>query len=373
MKTEIISSRNYGIDALRIVSMVFIINLHTLYHGGGVANSEAGSFNYYFLTFLITLVYSGVDVFAIISGFVGYENVSGHRFAKFVELWFQVSFYSVLITLIFFIMYPGEIEIKKVLLSFVPFSSRMYWYFTSYAFVYILSPFINEFVKSIKSNTVIIKFAIAFGYLFLLLSHFQPGCFSIILLVYLYFLGAICRKFNLHRSVEPIKAFGMIIIFLFITWLWTVLITPYNALIGSLFLRYDSPSIIAIALLYVLTFANIEIKNIKLLKYIVPSVFSVYLINDHQILRKYIITNKFAWLSDATIIEVLSVLFIITAIFLLSTVIIDSLRRCIFRVFRIKTLSCKIETLFIATSVFLCNKFVNSFYYRLLSNKENKL
>lgn len=65
-------ARNYGIDVLRLISMFFIITLHTLYHGEIINTCKAGTINHAVSTLLITIVWCGVDIFAIISGFVGY-------------------------------------------------------------------------------------------------------------------------------------------------------------------------------------------------------------------------------------------------------------------------------------------------------------
>ena len=66
-------SRNYGVDLLRIVSMLGVVTLHILGHGGLLDN--AGSFfEFSALYFLQTLVQPAVDCFILISGYVGYKK-----------------------------------------------------------------------------------------------------------------------------------------------------------------------------------------------------------------------------------------------------------------------------------------------------------
>ena len=93
--------RNYGIDLLRVVAMCFIIILHLLGHGGVLDSSAPGSINWLTAYFFETLAYSGVGIFATISGYVGYTDArKPHRLRSFFNMWFKVFFYSIVISIL---------------------------------------------------------------------------------------------------------------------------------------------------------------------------------------------------------------------------------------------------------------------------------
>ena len=68
------SNRNYGIDLLRIVSMFFIIILHTLGQGGIVKNTISTTPQFRYAWALEIIAYCAVDIFALISGYVSYTD-----------------------------------------------------------------------------------------------------------------------------------------------------------------------------------------------------------------------------------------------------------------------------------------------------------
>lgn len=103
-------ARNYGIDVLRLISMFFIITLHTLYHGEITNTCKPGTINHAVSTLLITIVWCGVDIFAIISGFVGYGYERENRYMRFFLFWVRVAAYSGLISLVFYFIKPGSVK-----------------------------------------------------------------------------------------------------------------------------------------------------------------------------------------------------------------------------------------------------------------------
>ncbi|MFQ9469835.1 MAG: hypothetical protein ACLR0S_04335 [Hominenteromicrobium sp.] len=60
-------------DVLRFLSMMFIVTIHTLQHGNVLSTVVPRTSNYILAYGLFSIVNVGVDVFALISGFVGYR------------------------------------------------------------------------------------------------------------------------------------------------------------------------------------------------------------------------------------------------------------------------------------------------------------
>lgn len=76
--------RNYGIDALKIVSMFMIVILHTLGHGGILSSVSIFSGKYYAAWLMEIAAYCAVNCYALISGYVGIN--SKYRYSKIISL-----------------------------------------------------------------------------------------------------------------------------------------------------------------------------------------------------------------------------------------------------------------------------------------------
>lgn len=84
--------RNYGIDLLRIVSMIGVMTLHILGHGGVLDNTKILSFNYDLAWLLEVCAYCAVDCFVLISGYVSVQ--ARHKGSNIVLLWLKTDEYS---------------------------------------------------------------------------------------------------------------------------------------------------------------------------------------------------------------------------------------------------------------------------------------
>ena len=85
--------RNYGIDLLRIFSMINIFNLH-INLGCGIYSLNQKSQKFKVIWRLETFSLFGVNCFGLISGIVGYKK---YQFSNLIYLWILVFFYSVLL------------------------------------------------------------------------------------------------------------------------------------------------------------------------------------------------------------------------------------------------------------------------------------
>ncbi len=333
-----IKDRNYGIDLLRMVSMLFIVVLHTLTHGG-VVDAVSDNRNSWPIMLLLTVVWTGVDIFAIISGFVGVNHHSNHRISDFVFLWIRVAFYSGVITMVLSFFGVEELSPINLVKWFAPISNSSYWYFTSYLFVILLSPTLNRYVNNCNSSKVMLGLFV--GSCLLYLSHTITGTFSSTLLLFLYYVGCVIGKYRLHEKIKCKYLWSVIIGLVLITSLWKFFLR--NQGIADLWLRYDSPTIIGIAASFVMLFARIKVKHIKALSFVTPSVFSVYLINDHKLLRKLLVAGKFDTYANLNFAALLGIILSFSFLFFLCAILIDIVRRKIESACRIKEMTITIE------------------------------
>ena len=88
-----IRERNYGIDLLRLVSMLYVVILHVLGQGGVLGAVAEGSAQYQIAWFLEVWSLCAVNIFGIISGYVGFtEKEKPHIYANYLVIWLQVVF-----------------------------------------------------------------------------------------------------------------------------------------------------------------------------------------------------------------------------------------------------------------------------------------
>ena len=90
------TKRNIGIDLLKIVSMLMIVTLHMLGHGGVLDNMPPMSRCYQVAWLIEIACYGAVNCYALASGFL----TARCNIRKLMELWLQVMFYSLLITIV---------------------------------------------------------------------------------------------------------------------------------------------------------------------------------------------------------------------------------------------------------------------------------
>lgn len=323
-----------GIDILRIISMFFIISIHTLQHGGVLNNVVLGTGQYYSAEFIYTVVNSGVDIFALISGFVGYREEFRHpNYKKFVELWSRAVFYSIIVAVIIGIVLGLNIGIKDIVKILTPVTSDSYWYFTSYFFVMCLGPCLNWLVKSVVEKNI--YGSLILGYICLLLSHRITGLFSIVLLLYLYYVGAYIRKARICTNIKINKYVTGIILIILFNYICTILFeSKIGIKAGGFLLRYDSPTLILNAVFWLMTFQQIRIKKgnaLTTLRIVSPAVFSAYLINDNPYMRRYFITNRFVKIMNLPVASFVLEILLFGVVFLAFSICVDLGREWLFK------------------------------------------
>ena len=148
----------------------------------------------------------------------------------------------------------------------------------------------------VVSNTKKQSFFTLFGGMgALYLSHRIEGLFSITLLLYLYIVGAMIRKYEIYEAIsEKIIKSLMILSTLFMI-AWEMVLSTYSTKIAEICLGYDSPFLIIVSVGWILLFARMKGFNARQNKniyiFFAPSVFSVYLINDNPSIRSRIVCN----------------------------------------------------------------------------------
>lgn len=139
------SNRQYGIDFLKIISMLMIVLLHILNHGGVLKELNSFSAQYAAAHFLQCMAVCAVNVYVMISGYLYVEK--DFKLQNIVRLWITVLFYSVTLPLL--LKFSGQdIGIKTILSGFFPILRSQYWFFTQYFALFFMIPVLNWVIKN---------------------------------------------------------------------------------------------------------------------------------------------------------------------------------------------------------------------------------
>ena len=357
-----IKNRNPGIDLVRIVAMYGIIINHILFHGRAIKKYSMHDK----LNLLHIFLFWHVNGFGLISGIVGYKT---HKYSNLFYLWFCVFFYSVSIYLYFKIFYPNAMIKSKIYSEFFPVIFHKYWYFTNYFGLYLFIPIINIGIEYLTKNNLKLIIISIYGIYIIWHDFMNPqfdafkmkGGLSILWFLILYITGAYFGKYKIHFKGIKNIIFCIICLFIFIIISLLCYYLPrYNLsniqgyyikkillIIKKIYsMRCDSLPKIIQTISITLFLMNIKYNKYigKIISFIGPLTFGVYLTHDNNYVRIYIIRNLFnrdpKELSlNSAILLVLKKGFLIFII----CIIIDFMRNIIFDIFKIKKISIFLE------------------------------
>jgi hypothetical protein len=323
--------RNTNIELLRIILMVMIVTLHYLSHGGILDSTPAGSKNYIFVWALETLSYVGVDGFVIISGY--YLVGSEFKMRKLLTLIVQIVSTSAIIYFIFAALGLAPFTRGDTFGALFPIITGKYWFATSYVGLYCLVPFLNAVVKAATKRQMqglVLLLSLMFcswrTFFSQLTTMNTDGGYNVVWLVCLYFFAAYLRLYWNYKLNKGIYLAGYLLCCAFVLW---------RKYIGnSAFLSYVSVPITIAAISLFLFFREIKIKNSlcnKIISFIAPLTFGVYLISENIWFRSVLYTRILRtnlFLHSPTIVSIIPASII--AIFV-GSMLIEQVRTMIFR------------------------------------------
>ena len=340
--------RNLGIDLLRIISMIAIITYHLLGHGWILPLIHQTSWKFTLLTALHSLCMTGVDCFVLISGYVGVKG--RFKYASVAVQWAKTWFYSVLITLVVWAFAPGEINGETWIAAFMPTVSRQYWYFTAYIGCMMLAPLICMGIRNMNAKQAALSAALLLSVFSVLNTAGGKDPFytnsgsNTLWLVVLYTIGAYLGWFMPHRRI-PAAALAAAACFSAVLLGGKLFMgerTGLTILMGGV--RNDSPLVVMTAVLMTLLFSKIRIGwGKRAVSVLSAASFSVYLIHDHPLMRKFVVSRYAYHLSGlGTLTIVPGILAAAAGIYLVCT-LLDMPRSMLFRCLSIRRRAAEIE------------------------------
>ncbi len=325
--------RNYGIDLLRLILMFMVCMLHTLGQGGILDASVKGTleFNVYWL--LETLCFCAVDGFAIISGYTASERPQ--RYDKIVNMWFQVFFYSFVVTALLTVIGLNSFNAKELIKCAFPVTFNKLWYFTAYFPLFFAIPMLNKFVFSIDEQTAkkaLIILCILFSGLGIIADPFVTNHgYSALWLIVLYIIGALMKKIKLF---EQRKSWVLIIVWLFCIFIAYFIYIYFEE---KRLIDYLSPTILLSGMIMVVLFSRMK-PSPKIISKLSPLAFGVFLLQRNTVLWGYI-KNAFAFVAKSNIVIGLLYSFGIALVIFSVGLIVEFLRAKISKAIKIPSLS----------------------------------
>lgn len=338
--------RNYGIDLLRLVAAFYVIILHVVIQGGVFNATTPYTYQNYACRLLLVFSFCAVNIFGIISGYVGYrEPPKECSYAGYFPTWLTVVFYCVLITGSYRFIFPETVTREDLAYAFFPVATRQYWYFSAYTLVFFLAPFLNKaiYYASDKENRqlfCIICFFIT------MVEYIGGGLYmykgySAIWLILLYLIGGIMKKTGMCSKLSAPVIMMIIIIINFCLFYLSVKVIYLPFFLFSIDFEVDqsyiTPFYLASAILHVALFSRLKFNTLgkKFIGFAAPAAFSVYIANTQPTFWRFYMKNRFtSWGASSPkgiFIRVLA----FAAIFVLSVVIIDYFRRKLFLLLRV--------------------------------------
>ena len=337
--------RNIGLDVLRALAMFCVICQHLLGQGGLVANAAAGSGKFWFLSFLQILVYCSVNIYGITTGYLLCEK--SFRLSRLTKVWLTTVFWSVVVSCCFFLFVPESRSLTEAISMFLPVLRGRYWFFTAYFVVMLVSPVLNFVIRTLTKR----QFHLLFAALFLIFGIIPAAALGNDVLrissghhfswmIVLYLIGGYFRLYPPSAKVH--SRFWLLGYFLF-----ALVHLAYKFLVsaiglpnfGDLLLTYPSPLILGEAVCLFLfcknTFRNMSADGFigKLIRFISPGVYSVYIIHVHPLVfwNKGIIGFFRAWDHLGSVAVFVRLALTSIAVFTVC-IVLDFLRQHLFRI-----------------------------------------
>lgn len=261
--------RNYGIDLLKIVLAFMVIIIHINANGTGQVLAHATLQPWKSLITVVTfLCYPAVNTYILVTGYYLYDIKKNLKSSvrSLSLLWLSVLFFSVFGYFVG-VVFGNGFQTIELIKRFFPITRGVWWFYTVYFALVLISPFINKMIDAIDMW----EHKMALLVLILILS-ILPGFvnwegkigsnygYSLIWFIALYITGAYLKRRKIMENRSTKRFFLMMLIFGAAT-IALYLVPKILSLIGISisFAMYNSIFVYTQAIALFITFGNISI------------------------------------------------------------------------------------------------------------------
>ncbi|MBS6978704.1 MAG: acyltransferase family protein, partial [Faecalibacterium prausnitzii] len=196
--------RHSGFETMRILSMVMIVLMHGIGHGGLGSAAPQGSAAFWIYWLLFILARVSTNCFVMLSGYYLSERKGAVRAGRLFRIGAQVWFYSMLTFCVAVKAGAVPLSAVKLLRALLPLTSNGYWFASAYFLMYLSVPVLNAVVQSLDRRQyktlllVALLLQSVWGTLFYWATDetFVNNGYSFIWFYTLYFMAAYFRKYR---------------------------------------------------------------------------------------------------------------------------------------------------------------------------------
>lgn len=305
-KAQILDSRNYNIDLLKIFAMFLVVVLHITGMGGVIEGSLRLSTD---ISQKILNAVAGccINLFSLCTGYLLCTKTV--KIKRLFSLWFDVFFYSVVCFAAALVISKDTSMLSFPSLGFLfPICFSKYWYMSVYFAVYIFSPFFNRLIESLDKKQfswMLICALTAFSVIPTVAGEdtFLIGGVSVgqsfVWITTMYFIGAYIKKYGLNIKRGILFAAAALSIMCNV--IFTYIPEQFRSYGDKTFTLGDYSSItvvVASTAIFVLILGvkiNVKPKIGKLIAAFASASLAVYLIHTHEVIFYKWIVGNFTW------------------------------------------------------------------------------
>lgn len=275
--------RKSNIELIRIIAMIFIIIHHYALHGG-LLTITSYSANKYIGAICFLNGKIGVNLFILISGY--FLVNSKFEIKKLLKITLQVFSYTIPLFMLF-VLIKNDITKELIKKTFLPITYGAYWFITIYIGLYILSPFINKFIKSVSQKNLQVLFIILFILFCVIPTITSTTKFmgNLQWFIFMYMLGAYIQLYGINKikkSTLKWWVIGLYIVYAIvvcgITYISQTDVKQFSRIYQVIEMNYLIPFLISIFMF--LLFENLNVSNNKFINLLGKTSFGVYLFHD---------------------------------------------------------------------------------------------
>ncbi len=296
------AGRNSNIELLRIIAMAMIVFHHFAVHGGFSFDNHIISLPRLWILFIRMGGKVGVDVFVLISGYclIGSDQKI-FDFRKALKFWGQVFFYSAGIYFLFGALDRTKFTAKSFLGAVFPITFSTYWFASAYFILYLLHPFLNQFLRGLQKGAYQKVLLLLFT-CWCLIPTFTSSSYqgnSLLWFMCLYSLAGYIRLFGLNPRIKCRHYFAGWILFSLFTYLLAAAFCvwgrryPIFARQSAYFFGAEKLPILCISVSLFMAFETLKMKNRAWINLLASAMFGVYLIHDNRLVRHFLWIDLF--------------------------------------------------------------------------------
>ncbi len=282
--------RLYGLDVLRIISMLLITIIHFCAYSLIMFDKNITITNHVFMSLMYTMTVVAVNAFVMITGYFQCDKKLNHK--RIFVLWFDVVTVSLLLFGIMLIINKGQFTPMQLIKSVFPVLTGHWWFLSAYLILCLASPLLNVLIQSLNQKSLFTVCVSGFLILsvfyvsnpFITSTTYIGSSRGMVWFFYLYVLAAYFKKYppNIKR-----------------VWLLLTGFICYAVLTGLIYLNKlqvlqaeltANNSVLAFILTVCvfLLFKSLNVKNLptkKAISLLSASSFFVYIIQEHEMVR----------------------------------------------------------------------------------------